>query len=240
MKSRITKGHWLNEKPVAHRGLHNEIYGENSLSAYKHAIENGYPIEMDVQASKDGVLFCFHDDWLERVTGKKAYINDLTAEEIKQIKFIKTNDTIPTFEEFLTLVNGQVPLMIEIKQQRSKAYDIARLTVDALKDYKGEYVVQSFDPFIMQKVKKYAPHIIRGQLGGLGERGNMSFIKYLVVKHLILNFLSKPDYINYYLYCKRKKGKTPMVVWTVRTEADLKTAKERGVNFVFERVNVEE
>ena len=31
-----------------------------------------------------------------------------------------------------------------------------------------------------------------------------------------------------------------MVVWTVRTEADLKTAKERGVNFVFERVNVEE
>lgn len=239
MKSRIKKGHWLLEKPVAHRGLHNKEFGENSLSAYKNAIDKGYPIEMDVQLSKDGVLFCYHDDFMERVTGKKANINDLTAEEIKQLKILNTKDGVPTFEEFLALVDGKVPLMIEIKQQKSKQYDIAKMTVDALKDYKGEYVVQSFDPFIMQKVRKYAPHILRGQLGGLEDRGNLPFATYFVVKHMCLNFLSKPDYINYYLKGKKRKGKKPMVVWTVRTEEDLKLAKQKGVNFVFESVNVE-
>lgn len=240
MKSRIKKDNWLLTTPVAHRGLHNELYGENSMGAYKNAIANGYPIEMDVQLSKDGVALCFHDDSLERVCGKKAYINDLTHEEIKELKILNTQEGIPTFEEFLKEVNGQVPLMIEIKQQRSKEYDIAKKVVDALKDYKGEFVVQSFDPFIMQRVKKYAPHILRGQLGGVPERGNLSWIKYTVVKKLTFNFLSKPDYINYYLNHMPINKKTPTVCWTVRTKEDLTLARKLNVNFVFEGVNPNE
>ena len=240
MKSRIKKDSWLLTTPVAHRGLHNELYGENSMGAYKNAIANGYPIEMDVQLSKDGVALCFHDDSLERVCGKKAYINDLTHEEIKELKILNMQEGIPTFEEFLKEVNGQVPLMIEIKQQRSKEYDIAKKVVDALKDYKGEFVVQSFDPFIMQRVKKYAPHILRGQLGGVPERGDLSWIKYTVVKKLTFNFLSKPDYINYYLNHMPINKKTPTVCWTVRTEEDLGLARKLNVNFVFESVNPNE
>lgn len=237
MISRIKKDSWLLTTPVAHRGLHNELYGENSMGAYKNAIANGYPIEMDVQLSKDGVALCFHDDSLERVCGKKAYINDLTHEEIKELKILNTQEQIPTFEDFLKEVNGQVPLMIEIKQQRSKEYDIAKKVVDALKDYKGEFVVQSFDPFIMQRVKKYEPHILRGQLGGVPERGNLSWVKYTVVKKLTFNFLSKPDYINYYLNHMPINKKTPTVCWTVRTEEDLALARKLNVNFVFESVN---
>ena len=240
MKSRIEKNSWLLSTPVAHRGLHNEVYGENSMGAYKNAIANGYPIEMDVQLSKDGVALCFHDDNLERVCGKKAFINDLTHAEIKELKILNTQEGIPTFEEFLKEVNGQVPLMIEIKQQRSKEYDIAKKVVDALKDYKGEFVVQSFDPFIMQKVKKYAPNILRGQLGGVPERGNLSWIKYTVVKNLTFNFLSKPDYINYYLNHMPINKKTPTVCWTVRTKDDLALARKLNVNFVFESVNPNE
>ncbi len=240
MISRIKKDSWLLTTPVAHRGLHNELYGENSMGAYKNAIANGYPIEMDVQLSKDGVALCFHDDSLERVCGKKAYINDLTHEEIKELKILNTQEQIPTFEDFLKEVNGQVPLMIEIKQQRSKEYDIAKKVVDALKDYKGEFVVQSFDPFIMQRVKKYAPHILRGQLGGVPERGNLSWVKYTVVKKLTFNFLSKPDYINYYLNHMPINKKTPTVCWTVRTKEDLALARKLNVNFVFEGVNPNE
>ena len=238
MRSRIKNDSWLITTPVAHRGLHNKEFGENSMGAFKNAIAKGYPIEMDLQLSKDGVLFCFHDDYLERVTGVKGYINDFTAEEIKQFKVCNTEEGIPTFEEFLNEVNGQVPLMIEIKQQRSKEYDIARLTVDALKGYKGEFVIQSFDPIIVYKVKKYAPEILRGQLGGINERGQLPLWKYWALRYLVLNFLTKPDYINYYLYCERKKGKIPMVVWTVRTEKDLQAAKDRGTNFVFESVEL--
>ncbi len=240
MESRIKKDSWLLTTPVAHRGLHNELYGENSMGAYKNAIANGCPIEMDVQLSKDGVPLCFHDDSLERVCGKKAFINDLTHEEIKELKILNTQEGIPTFEEFLKEVNGQVPLMIEIKQQRSKEYDIAKKVVDALKDYKGEFVVQSFDPFIMQKVKKYAPNILRGQLGGVPEGGDLSWIKYTVVKKLTFNFLSKPDYINYYLNHMPINKKTPTVCWTVRTKEDLALARKLNVNFVFEGVNPNE
>jgi glycerophosphoryl diester phosphodiesterase len=101
MKSRINKNSWLLNTPIAHRGLHNETYGENSMGAFKNAIEKGCPIEMDIQLSKDGVLLCFHDDSFERVCGKKAFVNDLTYEEIKQLKILNTQEGVPTFEEFL-------------------------------------------------------------------------------------------------------------------------------------------
>ncbi len=238
MKSRLSKDSWVITKPVAHRGLHDETHGENTLEAYKNAIDNGYPIEMDIQLSKDGVLLCFHDDSLKRMTGKEGFINDFTFAQIQELEILNLGQRIPTFEEFLKLVDGQVPLMIEIKGQRSKEYDIARLTVDALKDYKGEFVVQSFDPRIMQKVRKYAPHILRGQLGGT-ERWNLPYWKYITVKHMLLNFLSKPDYINYYFPHLPIKNKKPTIGWTIRTEEDLKRARELNVNFVFESVDPE-
>ena len=237
MKTRLANNSWVLTRPVAHRGLHNELYGENSMPAYQNAIKNGYPIEMDIQISKDGVLLCFHDDNLKRVTGKDALINDLTYEEIQKLDILGLGQKIPTFEEFLKLVNGQVPLMIELKRQKSKQYDIARLVVDALKDYKGEFVIQSFDPFVMLNVKKYAPNILRGQLGGVPEKGELPFVQYAVVKHMFFNFLVKPDYINYYLYHMPINKKIPTVCWTVRTPNDLQKAKDLKVNFVFESVN---
>ena len=71
MKSRIQKGFWLLERPCAHRGYFDNNSGipENSSAAYKRAIEKNYPIEMDIQLSKDGKLVCFHDDNLKRMCG---------------------------------------------------------------------------------------------------------------------------------------------------------------------------
>lgn len=236
MKKRLQKDSWLFTRPVAHRGLWNETLGENSMGAYKNAIDNGYPIEMDVQLTKDGVLCCFHDDNLIRVTGKDALINHLTYDEIKDLKISNSQETIPTFKEFLRLVDGKVPLVIEIKQQRVKNFNIAQMVVEELKDYKGEFVVQSFDPFIMRKVKKANPNIIRGQLGGLTERGDMGLVKYLVVKHLLLNFLSKPDFVNYMLDAMPVKTSRPIITWTIRSKEAEKRAKELGVNYIFEDI----
>ena len=240
MRSRLDKNSWVLTRPIAHRGLHNETVGENSMGAFKNSIEKGYPIEMDIQLSKDGVLLCFHDDSLERVCGKKGYINDFTFEELKELKILNTDEGIPTFEEFLKEVNGKVPLLIEIKGQRSKEYDIALKTVEALKGYKGEFVIQSFDPRIMHKVRKYAPSIIRGQLACKPERKSLPLIKYLVVKHMLLNCLSKPDFIHYCIKDMPIKTNKPTICWTVRTKEELALARKYGVNFVFEKVNPNE
>lgn len=239
MKSRIKSDSWLLNTPVAHRGLWNSQFGENSVSAYQNAIDNGYPIEMDIQLSADGVLCCFHDDNLKRITGKDADINDLNYSEIKELKISNTSDHVITFEEFLNLVNGQVPLVIEIKRQRSKKYNIAQMVCDALKDYKGEFVVQSFDPFVMKEVRKANKNFLRGQLGGITQRGDLSWVKYVVVKNFLLNCFSKPDFINCALNAMPIKTKLPTIVWTIRTKEEEKKAKELGVNYIFEGIQID-
>lgn len=236
MKSRIKSNSWLLNKPVAHRGLHGENVGENTLTAYQKAIDNGYPIEMDVQLTKDGVPVCFHDDNLVRVTGENALIWDKTYEEIKNLKINGTHDGIPTFVQFLKFVNGKVPLLIEIKKQRTGKEGIEQKVIDALKDYKGEFVIQSFDPRVMARVKKINPDIIRGQLGGGAQKGVMPYFQYIVVNRLLLNFLSKPDFINYEMHSAPLKSKLPVIYWTVRTEEQKNKLESLGVNFVFESV----
>jgi len=239
MRSRLSSNSWVLTSPVAHRGLHGEGAGENTFTAYQRAIDKGYPIEMDVQLTSDGVPVCFHDDNLVRVTGENALIWDKTYDQIKHLKISGTNDGIPLFSEFLSFVNGKVPLMIEIKKQKSANSGIEKKVVDLLKDYKGEYVIQSFDPRIMAKIKKLNPQIIRGQLGGGVIKGQIPFLQYVVVKNMLLNFLSKPDFINYDLNCAPLKKNLPVIYYTVRTEEQLKKLKSLNANFVFENVKPE-
>lgn len=231
MKSRITDEHWVLSKPIAHRGLWNESFPENTLSAYQNAIDNGYPIEMDIQMSEDGKLFCFHDDNAKRMTGVDKDIRTLSSKEIENLTV--GNEKIPTFEEFLGLIDGKVPLLIEIKQQINKG--IEEKTVAALKDYKGEYVIQSFDPFVMLKIKKLAPNVIRGQLGSNNDKKGL---KWRVVRNLSLNFLVKPDFVHYCVNDLPVKNNVtdglPLICWTVKNEEDLKKAKKHAKNFVFE------
>lgn len=236
MKSRVQKDSWIIKKPIAHRGLHNAQAGENSLSAYKNAIENGYPIEMDVQLTKDKVAVCFHDDNLVRVTGFDSLIWDKTYDEIRDLKICGTDDTIMKFDEFLKFVDGRVPLLIEIKQQRDgKDSGIEKIVCEALDNYKGEFAIQSFDPFIMMRVRKLRPEFLRGQLGG-ARKGALPYVKYVVVRKLLLNCLSKPDFINYVIEEFPLKTKLPVMRWTINSKEREQTARAAGHNLVFENI----
>ena len=78
-------------KMYAHRGLHNEDRAENSMSAFRAAVDGGYGIELDVRLSKDGKLVVFHDDTLDRVCGREGKVIDFTAEELAEIKLCGAN-----------------------------------------------------------------------------------------------------------------------------------------------------
>lgn len=236
MKSRLKNDGWVLNKPIAHRGLVDETTFENTYSAYEKAIKSGYPIEMDVQLTSDGIPVCVHDDNLKRITGNDVFINDITLEEAERLTVGKSDEHIPLFEDFLKFIGGRTPLMIEIKMQRNKDYDIAKIVVDMLKNYEGEYVIQSFDPRILGKVKKYAPKIIRGQLAGAEKSENLPFSQYLIVKYMLANFISKPDYVNYKLQCMPKKIRLPHVLWTIKSEGDRSAAEKFGCNYVFENI----
>ena len=147
----------------AHRGLHNEELPENSLGAFKNAVDHRFGIELDIQLSKDNVPMVFHDATLKRVCGIDAKLCDYTAEELQKIKLLDSEWTIPRFEEVLSLVDGRVPLLVEFKRGNT---DLVKIACDMLDSYNGAFCVESFDPIMLMRIKKYRPKFARGQLVG--------------------------------------------------------------------------
>ena len=121
----------LRKWKFAHRGLHDEKLPENSMGAFRAALENGYGIELDVHLLADGNLAVIHDSTLKRVTGAEGIVEDLVTEDLKNYHLGGTEETIPTFRELLDLYEGKAPLIVELKpmlgfDQRSPhhAYDL--------------------------------------------------------------------------------------------------------------------
>ena len=91
---------------IAHRGLYesDQSVPENSLGAFKRAVEHGYGIELDVQLSADGQVVVFHDDTLSRVCGLDKRVDELDYEELQKLSLFGTNERIPLFSEIPVLV----------------------------------------------------------------------------------------------------------------------------------------
>ena len=187
---------WLVERCIAHRGLHNDEFPENSLGAFQNAIVNGYPIELDVHIISDETLVVFHDDSLSRMTGKDGYLKNLTKSDLENYHLADTEYTIPTFEEVLTLIDGKVPLLIEVKNT-NKVGALETKLLEMLRAYKGEYAIESFNPYVLEWFKKNAPDILRGQLAGFFKGEKLAFIKRFALKRMVLNKIAKPDFIAY-------------------------------------------
>ena len=115
---RCRKGHrkWevLKKYRYAHRGYHDKpVVPENSLPAFRRAIERGFGAELDVHLLKDGTLAVFHDSDLKRCANVEGEIEDLTLDELKQLRLEGTDEQIPTFDEVLALFEHETPLIIE-------------------------------------------------------------------------------------------------------------------------------
>ena len=190
----------LMDKSVAHRGYFDNQAGipENSLASFEAAIEKGFVIELDIQLSSDGVAMVFHDADLERVCGVEGKIWEYTASELKEMKLMGTEETIPTFEETLALVDGQVPLLVEYKMDKPDTAVCA--AGQALLDkYNGAYAIQCFDPRALLWYKKNAPQVARGQLAEkFWEKEEYEGkALYLVLTYMLTNVATRPDFISY-------------------------------------------
>ena len=233
---------WIKETPIAHRGLHTKDIPENSLSAFENALKNNYAIELDVQFTKDKEVVVFHDENLKRMTNDTRNIEDVNYDELKNLRLGNTNEIIPTLEEVLELVDSKVAILIEIKD--SKDYiELSEKTYVIIKGYEGNYAKQSFNPFILEWYKNNASEVIRGQLSGTFTEGSESLNSFekFVLKNMLLNFKSKPNYIGYELEgipkskleSLRKKG-VPIIVWTVKNKEDMEKAYKYSDNITFE------
>ena len=181
---RIEKDSWLITRPIAHRGLWGNGVIENSVTAYELAAKKQYPIEIDLYKTTDGELVSFHDNTLNRMTGENGFIYEKTLSELKSLRLSGTDEKIPTFNEVLEIAKNRSPLLIEIKNQPDKT--VVDSVVKRLKEYNGEFAVQSFNPFYINRVKKLAPEFIRGILGNENAFGEKA------IKIFRLTFLLSP------------------------------------------------
>lgn len=154
--------------PIAHRALHDVAAGrpENSRAAVRAAAAAGYGIEIDLQLSRDGVAMVFHDETLERLTAREGWLCDLTAAELAATPLKGGDEGVPTFAEILALVAGQVPLLVELKDQTLRMAEtdgrLEAATVAALAGYDGPVALMSFNPHCLAHLARLAPHLPRG------------------------------------------------------------------------------
>lgn len=237
---RVTKDHWLYTTPVAHRGLWGCSIVENSLPAYRNAVKHGYAIEIDVYTTSDGEVVSFHDDTLIRLTGVDGFVYKKTLAELKQLSILNSNEKIPTLKEVLQVVDGKVPLLIEIKTQPD--ISVVDKTIEILKGYKGEFAIQSFHPIYLIRVKKLAPEFLRGVLSAKKVWHKSAFNRF-VVRGMIFNPVIKPDFISYDYnglpLNKRKRKNLPVLAYTVTDENVAEIVKNYADNIIFEHIRPE-
>ncbi len=231
---------WLVNQPIAHRGLHDEISPENSLSAFEKAVQHHYAIETDVHLSKDGVIVVFHDDTVDRMTDGTGVIEEKTLAEIKALTLKNSAEKIPTFDEFLSTVGGRTPILVEIKNHKNIGVLETQLT-EKLNAYGGDFAVQSFHPFIVKWFKKNAPHFLRGQLStNMRDEKDMPAYQKKLLTRCFFNFMTKPHFVSYdvrYIHNKRTlkwRKKMPVLMWTTRSEEEMKANKDYFDNIIFE------
>ena len=234
---------YYKNKYYAHRGLHNGERAENSMSAFKAAVDGGYGIELDVRLSKDGKLVVFHDDTLDRVCGREGKAIDFTAEELATFKLNGTEDGIPLFSDVLSLVDGKIPLLVEIKENAGDS-SVSSATCKMLKEYKGEYIIESFNPMSLKVVGKMMPEVPRGILSHrYFENEKYRKPLFFLLQSLLLNCVCRPAFIAYdHRHAKafglrfvRAIFRTPTIAWTVRSAEEEAVARKNGFDgIIFE------
>lgn len=227
----------------AHRGLHDNSGDapENSLKAFQNAVDEGFGIELDVQLSKDGVPVVFHDFTLARICGAEGKVSDYSYEELRQFTICTSNQRIPRFEDVLKLVAGRVPLIVELKIERTNI-SVCRAADRLLSKYKGMYCIESFNPLGVLWYRRNRRKVVRGQLSDAFHReGYMGPLTFLL-QNLLFNWLGKPDFVAYNhkhprmlsrSLC-RKLYRSTAAAWTIKSGEELEAARKNFDIFIFD------
>jgi glycerophosphoryl diester phosphodiesterase len=238
---------WLTARPIAHRGLHDAAHGiiENTPSAATAAMAGGYGIETDLQISADGEAMVHHDDALGRLTDGVGALRDLSEATLKRVPFRATADRMMSLGNLLDLVDGRVPLVIELKSRFDDDLRLAERAAKVLAGYHGPAAVMSFDPTPIIALRRIAPGLVRGIVAERRyeppEWKHLNVAQRFTLPLQLHGWKSRPHFIAYHVddlstlppRAARLFG-LPLLAWTVRTEAQRATAAQRADQAIFE------
>lgn len=248
---------WLRSRPIAHRGLHDESKGvvENSLSAFRAAADAGYPIELDVQLSRDGEAMVFHDPFLDRMTGVKGRVCDFTAAELGRLRLGGTADPLPTLAQVFDAVGGRVPILIETKRLDYPVGPLEERVARLIVAYGRPVAIHSFSPDSLGWFAEHLPAVPRGQIAmdyahaGTSQeytsRGDvmLSGLHKWALTNLLRFRTARPDFVSYDLDDLPSAATTvarwlglPIVAWTVNSPEAASRARQLADNIIFETI----
>lgn len=234
---------WLLAVPIAHRGLHDDEKPENSMPSYEAAIEQGFNIEIDVHLSKDGHIVVFHDDNLKRVCGVDRNVRDCTLAELKSMRLKNTDCTIPTFDEFLALVDGKAGILCEIKGLNPYGNAISAAVCERIKTYKGNIALQSFNYGAVRYCRTHSDKACGQLCTWYNPKTSAPFRLLDFMGKLWVTKLSKPHFIAYDVrtlknnkYVVKARKTLPVLTWTVNSPEKLETARKCADNIIFEDI----
>ncbi|WP_372651654.1 glycerophosphodiester phosphodiesterase family protein [Halobacteriovorax sp.] len=232
---------WLSKTPIAHRGLHDIEIPENSLGAFKSAIDSSYVIELDVRLTKDGKVVVFHDLETSRLMDQNYKISDTDLSELEELALKGSNFKIPSLKTVLDFVAGRVPLLIEIKNE-SKVGLLENELVRILDDYKGEFALQSFNPLSLKYISKVRPDFKIGLLVGSFSKSKLPFVKKIFLKYMLLTPYLRPDFfsieygVNIWMQKSMLKiyNDRPILYWTIKNKETASELIKSGHGVIFE------
>lgn len=238
------------DRPVAHRAFHDRAAGrpENSRAAIRAAVAAGYPIELDLQLSADGEAMVFHDYDLARLTGASGPVAQRTAAELGGLLLRDAEDGIPTLTEVLGIVAGQVPLLIEVKDQDGQmgpnVGPLEEACARAIESYPGEAALMSFNPHSVAALARLCPRRPRGLTTCAGTAEDyptlpaarrVELAEIGLADEMPLHFISHHhgDLDNPRVAQLKARGLS-ILCWTIRTPAEEAEARRIADNVTFE------
>jgi glycerophosphoryl diester phosphodiesterase len=241
----------LMARPIAHRGLHSRSKGviENSHAAFAAAVAGNFGIECDVQITRDGEAVVFHDYDLDRLTAESGRVDSRTAAELKAIALTdsRAKDGVFSLSSMLDLVDGKVPIVVEIKSRFDGDLRLTRRVAEVLKVYASHPVtIESFDPRVVAALRMMVPDIPRGYVGMAAyeypDYETIPADEKRAMAHLLHFNDMQPDFISWNVkdlphaapfLCRSALG-IPVSAWTVRTADDVAKASAYADQIVFE------
>jgi glycerophosphoryl diester phosphodiesterase len=239
---------WLTARPVAHRGLHDNARGiiENMPGAAKAAVAANFGVECDIQLTADGEAMVHHDDALGRLTEGSGALLDKTAAELKATKFRDTSERMMSLADLCTLVNGRVPLVIEVKSHFDGDRKLVARMAEVLGSYRGPAVGMSFDPDQVMALRELMPQLPRGIIAettyDAADWPEATPAQRQGMLHLRHAFRTRPHFVAYWIdelpaaapWIARNIFGCALLTWTVRTPEQRAKAARYTDQMIFE------
>jgi glycerophosphoryl diester phosphodiesterase len=239
---------WLTARPVAHRGLHDIARGivENMPAAFEAAVSGNFAIETDLQLSADGEAMVHHDDALGRLNEGSGALLGKTSAELRAVPFKNTSERMISLGDLCALVNGRVPLLIEVKSHFDGDRKLVTRMAEVLRAYAGPAAVMSFDPDQVLALREIIPQRPRGIIAQRSYDDDywtrLTPAQRDGMLHLRHALHTRPHFVSFWInelpapapWIARHIFGLPLLTWTVRTPEQRERAARHADQITFE------